>query len=87
MQKNTEIHTFRQKIEGWGKSQPSLKRKEAMETKDEKLNLLRDLAKEIWHDLSTEALVGILSTLITEEQLDALIEHLKQEAEDVKGNE
>jgi hypothetical protein len=58
-----------------------------METKDEKLNLLRDLAKDIWHDLSTEALVGILSTLITEEQLDALIEHLKQEAEDVKGNE
>jgi hypothetical protein len=57
-----------------------------METKDEKLNLLRDLAKEIWDDLSTEALVGILSTLITKEQLDVLIEHLKQEAEDVKGN-
>jgi hypothetical protein len=52
--------------------------------KDEKLNVLRDLAKEIWQDLSTEALVGILSTLITEEQLDVLIEHLKGEAEDVR---
>lgn len=79
MQKNIEIHTFKQKIQGWCKSQPSLKRKEAMGTKDEKLNMLRDLAKDIWHDLSTEALVGILSTLITEEQLDVLIEHLKQE--------
>jgi len=53
-------------------------------TKDEKLNVLRDLAKEIWQDLSTEALVGILSTLITEEQLDVLIDHLKGEAEDVR---
>jgi hypothetical protein len=52
--------------------------------KDEKLNVLRDLAKEIWQDLSTEALVGILSTLITEEQLDVLIDHLKGEAEDVR---
>ena len=38
--------------------------------KDEKLNVLRDLSKEVWGDLSTEALVGILSTLITEQQLD-----------------
>jgi hypothetical protein len=53
-------------------------------TKDEKLNVLRDLAKEVWQDLSTEALVGILSTLITEEQLDVLIDHLKGEAEDVR---
>lgn len=53
-------------------------------TKDEKLNVLRDLAKEIWQDLSTEALVGILSTLITEEQLDVLIDHLKGKAEDVR---
>jgi len=53
-------------------------------TKDEKLNVLRDLAKEIWQDLSTEALVGILSTLITEEQLDVLIDHMKGEAEDVR---
>ena len=52
--------------------------------KDEKLNVLRDLAKEIWQDLSTEALVGMLSTLITEKQLDVLIAHLEQEAEDVK---
>jgi hypothetical protein len=57
-----------------------------MATKDEKLNTLRDLAKDIWHDLSTEALVGILSTLITEEQLDVLIEHLKEEEEDVRKN-
>jgi hypothetical protein len=54
--------------------------------KEEKLNLLRDLAKDIWQDLSTEALVGILSTLITEEQLDVLIGHLKREAEHVKRN-
>ena len=53
-------------------------------TKDEKLNVLRDLAKEVWQDLSTEALVGILSTLITEEQLDVLIDHMKGEAEDVR---
>lgn len=26
MQKNTEIHTFKQKIEGWRKNQPSLKK-------------------------------------------------------------
>ena len=56
-------------------------------TKDEKLNVLRDLSKEIWQDLSTEALVGMLSTLITEEQLDVLIAHLEQEAEDVKGQQ
>jgi hypothetical protein len=56
-------------------------------TKDEKLNVLRDLAKEIWQDLSTEALVGMLSTLITEQQLDFLIAHLEQEAEDVKGQQ
>jgi hypothetical protein len=56
-------------------------------TKDEKLNVLRDLAKEIWQDLSTEALVGMLSTLITEKQLDVLIAHLEQEAEDVKGQQ
>ena len=56
-------------------------------TKDEKLNVLRDLAKEIWQDLSTEALVRMLSTLITEQQLDVLIAHLEQEAEDVKGQQ
>jgi hypothetical protein len=56
-------------------------------TKDEKLNVLRDLAKEIWQDLSTEALIGMLSTLITEKQLDVLIAHLEQEAEDVKGQQ
>jgi hypothetical protein len=53
--------------------------------KDEKLNVLRDLAKEVWQDLSTEALVGILSTLITEEQLDVLIKHMKEEAKDVRA--
>jgi hypothetical protein len=53
-------------------------------TKDEKLNVLRDLAKEVWQDLSTEALVGILSTLITEEQLDVLIKYMEEEAEDVR---
>ena len=53
--------------------------------KEEKLNQLRDLAKEIYEDLSTEALVGVLSTLITENQLDVLIEHFKEEVEDVKG--
>ena len=52
--------------------------------KDEKLNVLRDLAKEVWQDLSTEALVGILSTLITEEQLDVLIKQMEEEAEDVR---
>jgi len=52
--------------------------------KDEKLNVLRDLAKEVWQDLSTEALVGILSTLITEEQLDVLIKHMEDEADDVR---
>jgi hypothetical protein len=55
--------------------------------KDEKLNVLRDLAKEIWQDLSTEALVGMLSTLITEDQLDVLIAHLEQEAEDVRSQQ
>jgi hypothetical protein len=53
--------------------------------KEEKLNQLRDLAKEIYEDLSTEALVGVLSTLITENQLDVLIEHFKEEVEDVKS--
>lgn len=52
--------------------------------KDEKLNVLRDLADKVWGDLSTEALVGILSTLITEQQLDVLIKHMKEEAEDVR---
>ena len=52
--------------------------------KDEKLNVLRDLSKEVWGDLSTEALVGMLSTLITEQQLDVLINHMKEEAEDVR---
>ncbi len=56
-------------------------------TKDEKLNVLRDLAKEIWQDLSTEALVGMLSTLITEDQLDVLIAHFKEEAEDVRSQQ
>jgi hypothetical protein len=55
--------------------------------KDEKLNVLRDLAKEIWQDLSTEALVGMLSTLITENQLDVLIAHLKEEAKDVRAQQ
>jgi len=53
--------------------------------KEEKLNQLRDLAKEIYEDLSTEALVGVLSTLITENQLDVLIEHFKEEVQDVKS--
>jgi hypothetical protein len=52
--------------------------------KDEKLNVLRDLSKEVWGDLSTEALVGMLSTLITEQQLDVLIKHMEEEAEDVR---
>jgi hypothetical protein len=56
-------------------------------TKDEKLNVLRDLAKEIWQDLSTEALVGMLSTLLTEKQLDVLIVHLKEEAIDVRAQQ
>jgi hypothetical protein len=55
--------------------------------KDEKLNVLRDLAKEIWQDLSTEALVGMLSTLLTEKQLDVLIAHLKEEAIDVRAQQ
>jgi len=53
-------------------------------TKDEKLNVLRDLADKIWGDLSTEALVGILSTLITEQQLDVLIKHMEEEAKNVR---
>jgi hypothetical protein len=55
--------------------------------KDEKLNVLRDLAKEIWQDVSTEALVGMISTLITEDQLDVLIAHLEQEAIDVRSQQ
>jgi superfamily II RNA helicase len=52
-------------------------------TKDEKLNVLVELTEKNWGDLAPEALAGVLSTLITEEQLDVLIASMKEE--EMKG--
>ena len=48
-----------------------------MERKDQQLNEIRDLLKSLYGDLSTESLLGIFSTLVTESQLQVLIDNLK----------
>jgi len=48
-----------------------------LELKDQQLNEVRDLLKSLYGDLSTEALLGIFSTLVTESQLQVLIDNLK----------
>ena len=48
-----------------------------METnKDKQLMLLVNLIKTKWEDNSVEAVVGMLSTITTEEQIQALIDSL-----------
>lgn len=41
------------------------------------LNLLVDLMKKRWGDNAPEAFAGLLSTLINDNQLNKLIEHLQ----------
>jgi tyrosine-protein phosphatase YwqE len=53
------------------------KRRNKLERKDQQLNEIRDLLKSLYGDLSTEALLGIFSTLVTESQLQVLIDNLK----------
>ena len=48
-----------------------------METKkDKQLMLLVNLIKNKWEDNSVEAVVGMLSTITTEEQIQTLIDSL-----------
>jgi hypothetical protein len=43
------------------------------------LNELIDLLRKRWDDLALEALVGIFSTVITDDQLQVLVKSLRQE--------
>ena len=44
-----------------------------------KLNELTDLLRKRWDDLALEALVGIFSTVITDDQLEVLVKSLREE--------
>jgi hypothetical protein len=43
------------------------------------LNELSDLLRKRWDDLALEALVGIFSTVITDNQLEVLVKSLREE--------
>lgn len=43
------------------------------------LNELTDLLRKRWDDLALEALVGIFSTVITDDQLEVLVKSLREE--------
>jgi|694.fasta_scaffold56647_12 hypothetical protein len=43
------------------------------------LNELTDLLRKRWDDLALEALVGIFSTVITDDQLQVLVKSLREE--------
>jgi hypothetical protein len=43
------------------------------------LNELTDLLRKHWDDLALEALVGIFSTVITDDQLEVLVKSLREE--------
>lgn len=61
--------------------QQNLKRKRdkmAVEEKNQ-LNVLVDLVKNKWGDNAVEAFAGLLSTVVTERQIEFLIEDLRGE--------
>jgi hypothetical protein len=43
------------------------------------LNELTDLLRKRWDDLALEALMGIFSTVITDDQLEVLVKSLREE--------
>ena len=57
------------------------KRKEGQMAVEEKnqLNVLVDLVKSKWGDNAVEAFAGLLSTVVTERQIEFLIEDLRGE--------
>jgi hypothetical protein len=49
----------------------------------EQLNKLTKLIKERWEDNSVEAVIGLLSTVITGRQLEVLIDDLTEQLEEL----
>ena len=49
----------------------------------EQLNKLTKLIKETWEDNSVEAVIGLLSTVITGRQLEVLMDDLTEQLEEL----
>ena len=52
----------------------------------EQLNKFTKLVKERWDDNSVEAVIGLLSTVITGRQLEVLIDDLTEQLDDYEMN-
>jgi hypothetical protein len=67
------------------KATSQITKRKTVQSKD--MNEISKSIRILWGDLAPEALVGILSTVTTEQQMKVLAERLQQDVRNKKGKE